>query len=197
MVRSAARPGDPREGGATAAAETPHHPDRFCPAARPQRRRRCDGRAHGPRTNDHAVLVAGVTASSANDRRHRILLDAVPAGNADPLAGHVHLVPRRVAGPIVIDLDTDGVGPGRIRLPRDQCGVGCGQHLRPRAYCVNLHNAGFGPAPSGSAQVADVGFISLRELIVLRSDVTAARMRSRSVGRDMDRSASARAVAAA
>jgi hypothetical protein len=40
-------------------------------------------------------------------------------GIADPLAGLVHLVPRRVAGPIVIDLDTDGVGPRRIRLPRD------------------------------------------------------------------------------
>ena len=66
------------------------------------------------------------------------------------------------------------------------------------AYCVNLHNAGF-PAGAirGSAQVADVGFSSLRELIVLRSEVTAARMRSRSSGRGMDRSASARAVAAA
>jgi hypothetical protein len=52
-------------------------------------------------------------------------------------------------------------------------------------------------APSEVSQVADVGFISLRELIVLRSDVTAARMRSRSVGRGIDRSASARAVAAA
>jgi hypothetical protein len=52
-------------------------------------------------------------------------------------------------------------------------------------------------AVSGSAQLAEVGFISLRELIVLRKDVTAARMRSRSSGRGMDRSASARAVAAA
>jgi hypothetical protein len=49
----------------------------------------------------------------------------------------------------------------------------------------------------GSAQEADVGFISLRELIVLCSDVTATRMRSRSVARGIDRSASARAVAVA
>ena len=45
----------------------------------------------------------------------------------------------------------------------------------------------------GSAQEADVGFSSLRELIVLRRDVIAVRMRSRSVGRDIQCSASARA----
>ena len=48
----------------------------------------------------------------------------------------------------------------------------------------------------GSAQVADVGFSSLRELIVLRSDVTATEA-LQSVGRGIDRSASARAMAAA
>jgi hypothetical protein len=91
---------------------------------------------------------AGGHGSSANDRRHRILLDAVPAGNADPLAGHVHLVPRRVAGPIVIDLDTDGVGG------RDASGcrvisaeLAAAITSDPGAYCVNLHNAGF---PAGA-----------------------------------------------
>jgi hypothetical protein len=189
-------PRRPRDGGATAAAETPHHPDRFCPAARPQRRRRCDGRALGPRTNDHAVLVAGVTASSANDRRHRILLDAVPAGNADPLAGHVSsragLQDRSSSTltPMVWARDASG-----CRVISAELAAAITSDPEPIAStCTTLASR---PAPSGSAQVADVGFISLRELIVLRSDVTAARMRSRSVGRDMDRSASARAVAAA
>ena len=39
-----------------------------------------------------------------------------------------------------------------------------------------------GPRHPGSPQLAEVGFLSLRELIVLRKDVTAARMRSRSSG---------------
>ena len=54
-----------------------------------------------------------------------------------------------------------------------------------------------GAGRTGTPQLAEVGFLSLRELIVLRKDMTAARMRSRSVGRGIERSASARAVAAA
>jgi hypothetical protein len=44
--------------------------------------------------------------------------------------------------------------------------------------------------------VVDVGFSSLWELIMLRRDVTAARMPSRSVGHGIECSASARAAAA-
>jgi hypothetical protein len=54
---SSSPPASPATAAQQRQPKTPHHPDRFCPAARPQRRRGCDGRAHGPRTDDHAVLV--------------------------------------------------------------------------------------------------------------------------------------------
>ena len=72
-------------------------------------------------------------------------------GIADPLAGHVHLVPRRVAGPIVIDLNADGVGGGDASGCRViSAGLAAAITSDPGAYCVNLHNAGF---PAGAIRV--------------------------------------------
>jgi hypothetical protein len=65
-------------------------------------------------------------------------------GIADPLAGHVHLAPRQVAGPIVIDLDTDGVGgPDASGCREISAGLTAAITSDPGAYYVNLHNAGF------------------------------------------------------
>jgi hypothetical protein len=96
-------------------------------------------------------------------------------GITDPLVGRVQLAPRRVAGPIGIDLNADGVpGPDASGCSVISAEVAAAFTSDPGAYYLNLHNAGSRPRHQRSAQVADVGFISLRELIVLRSDVTAA-----------------------
>jgi len=65
-------------------------------------------------------------------------------GIADPLAGHVHVAPRRVAGPIVIDLNADGVGgPDASGCNVISPELAAAITSDPGAYYVNLHNAGF------------------------------------------------------
>ena len=61
-----------------------------------------------------------------------------------PHAGHVHLAPRGVAGPIVIDLDTDDeVGPDASGCRVITADLAADITSDPGAYYVNLHNAGF------------------------------------------------------
>jgi CHRD domain len=65
-------------------------------------------------------------------------------GIADPLAGHVHEAPRQVAGPIVIDLDTDGMGgPDPFGCRVISAALAADITSDPGAYYVNLHNADF------------------------------------------------------
>jgi hypothetical protein len=65
-------------------------------------------------------------------------------GIADPVAGHVHLAPRGVAGPIVIDLDTDDVvGPDASGCRVITADLAADITSDAGAYYVNLHNAGF------------------------------------------------------
>ena len=69
-------------------------------------------------------------------------------GIADPLAGHVHVAPRRVAGDIVIDLDVDTLpGPDRTGCSVIDAELAAAITSDPGAYYVNLHNAGF---PAGA-----------------------------------------------
>ena len=65
-------------------------------------------------------------------------------GIADPLAGHVHPAPRRVAGPIVIDLNTNGVpGPDASGCQVISPELAADITSDPGAYYVNLPNASF------------------------------------------------------
>jgi CHRD domain len=65
-------------------------------------------------------------------------------GIADPLSGHVHLAPRGVAGPVVIDLDTDDLGGPDVSGCRViTAELAAAITSDPGAYYVNLHNAGF------------------------------------------------------
>ena len=64
-------------------------------------------------------------------------------GIADPLLGHVHLAPRGVAVPVVIDLDTDGGGPDAEGCREISTELAAAITSDPGAYYVNLHNADF------------------------------------------------------
>lgn len=65
-------------------------------------------------------------------------------GIADPVAGHVHLAPRGVAGPVVIDLNADGVvGPDASGCREITAELAAAITSDPGAYYVNLHNADF------------------------------------------------------
>lgn len=63
---------------------------------------------------------------------------------AEPLAGHVHVAARRDAGPIVIDLDADGVGgPDASGCRTITPELAAAITADPKAYYVNLHTAEF------------------------------------------------------
>jgi CHRD domain len=65
-------------------------------------------------------------------------------GIAEPAAGHVHVAPRRVAGPVVIDLGVDVVpGPDAEGCSVISAELAGAITSDPGAYYVNLHNAGF------------------------------------------------------
>jgi hypothetical protein len=69
-------------------------------------------------------------------------------GIADPLAGHVHVAPRRVAGDIVIDLGVDTLpGPDEAGCREISEELAAAITADPGAYYVNLHNDGF---PAGA-----------------------------------------------
>jgi hypothetical protein len=65
-------------------------------------------------------------------------------GIGDPFAGHVHIGPRQVNGPIVIDLNADGVGgpdeSGCREISPELAGAITAD---PGAYYANLHTVGF------------------------------------------------------
>jgi hypothetical protein len=63
---------------------------------------------------------------------------------ADPLSGHVHIGSRQVAGPVVIDLDTDGVGgPDMSGCRQISAELAAAITANPKAYYVNLHTSEF------------------------------------------------------
>lgn len=65
-------------------------------------------------------------------------------GIAEPFAGHVHIAPRQVAGPILIDLNADGVGgPDESGCREISAELAAAITADPGAYYVNLHNDGF------------------------------------------------------
>jgi hypothetical protein len=65
-------------------------------------------------------------------------------GIAEPQAGHVHSASRGVAGPVVIDLNADGVpGPDASGCSVISAELAADIISDPGAYYVNLHNAGF------------------------------------------------------
>ncbi len=69
-------------------------------------------------------------------------------GIDDPLAGHVHVAPREVAGPIVIDLNADGIGgPDTSGCREISATLAEAIAADPGAYYVNVHNAAF---PAGA-----------------------------------------------
>ena len=62
----------------------------------------------------------------------------------EPLAGHVHVAPRRVAGPVVIDLNADGVGgPDPTGCQEISAELAAAITADPKAYYVNLHTSEF------------------------------------------------------
>jgi hypothetical protein len=63
---------------------------------------------------------------------------------AEPIAGHVHVAPRHVAGPVVIDLNADGVGgPDTSGCRTITPELAEAITADPKAYYVNLHTAEF------------------------------------------------------
>lgn len=67
---------------------------------------------------------------------------------ATPTAAHVHVGQRRVAGPVIIPLDVDGVpGPDRSGCTTIATELAAAITADPRGYYANVHNATF---PAGA-----------------------------------------------
>lgn len=65
-----------------------------------------------------------------------------------PTAAHVHVGERRVAGPVVIPLDVDGVpGPDMSGCTTISTELASAITADPRGYYANVHNA---PFPAGA-----------------------------------------------
>jgi hypothetical protein len=65
-----------------------------------------------------------------------------------PDAAHVHVGPRHVDGPVVIDLDVDDVpGPDTSGCTTVSADLAAAISANPRGYYVNVHNADF---PAGA-----------------------------------------------
>lgn len=63
---------------------------------------------------------------------------------AEPVAGHVHVAPRRQAGPVVIDLNADGIGgPDMSGCEEISTELAAAITADPKAYYVNLHTSEF------------------------------------------------------
>ena len=63
---------------------------------------------------------------------------------AEPVAGHVHVAPRRQAGPVVIDLNADGIGgPDMSGCEEISTELAAAITADPNAYYVNLHTSEF------------------------------------------------------
>ena len=61
-----------------------------------------------------------------------------------PFAGHVHVAPRNVAGPVVVDLNADGVGgPDMTGCREISSTLAAAITADPKAYYVNLHTSDF------------------------------------------------------